>query len=97
MASIVDSTTMSDNHVDDHVDVEIQQCLNAVPPKSFFMFAGAGAGKTRSLILALEYIDCVKGSFLAEHSKQVAVITYTNAACDEINRRLQYKSIFHIY
>ena len=37
MASIVDSTTMSDNHVDDHVDVEIQQCLNAVPPKSFFM------------------------------------------------------------
>ena len=96
MASIVDSTTMSDNHVDDHVDVEIQQCLNAVPPKSFFMFAGAGAGKTRSLILALEYIDCVKGSFLAEHGKQVAVITYTNAACDEINRRLQYKSIFHI-
>lgn len=27
---------------------------------------------------------------------RVAVITYTNAACDEISRRLQYKSIFSV-
>lgn len=85
---------LMDNHVDDHVDNEIHGCLSGDSPKSFFMFAGAGSGKTRSLINALEYLDREKGGYLNEHGKQVAVITYTNAACDEIGRRLQYKSIF---
>lgn len=85
-----------DDHMDDHVDAEIQECILATPPKSFFMFAGAGSGKTRSLINTLEYLDIQKGAYLMEHGKQVAVITYTNAACDEIERRLQYKSIFSV-
>lgn len=89
-------TSLLDNHVDDHVDVEIQECLNSEPPKSFFMFAGAGSGKTRSLINTLEYLDKEKGHYLAERGKQIAVITYTNAACDEIGRRLQYKPIFMV-
>ena len=89
-------TSLSDNHVDDHVDVEIQECLSSDPPKSFFMFAGAGSGKTRSLINTLEYLDKEKGHYLAERGKQIAVITYTNAACDEIGRRLQYKPIFMV-
>lgn len=33
---------------------------------------------------------------MAERGKQIAVITYTNAACDEIGRRLQYKPIFMV-
>lgn len=85
-----------DDHVDDHVDTEIQECILSTPPKSFFMFAGAGYGKTRSLINTLEYLDTQKGAYLSEHGKQVAVITYTNAACDEIERRLQYKPIFSV-
>lgn len=85
-----------DNHVDDHVDTEIRECILSVPPKSFFMFAGAGSGKTRSLINTLEYLDIQKGTYLLEHGKQVAVITYTNAACEEIERRLQYKPIFSV-
>ena len=89
-------TSLLDNHVDDHVDVEIQECLSSEPPKSFFMFAGAGSGKTRSLINTLEYLDKEKGQYLAERGKQIAVITYTNAACDEIGRRLQYKPIFMV-
>ena len=89
-------TPLLDNHVDDHVDIEIQECLNSKPPKSFFMFAGAGSGKTRSLINTLEYLDKEKGHYLAERGKQIAVITYTNAACDEIRRRLQYKPIFMV-
>ena len=96
MSQDADNVLLSDNHVDDHVDTEIQQCFSSNPPKSFFMFAGAGSGKTRSLINALEYLDQTKGLYLAEHGKQVAVITYTNAACDEIGRRLQYKSIFQV-
>lgn len=96
MDSIAKDIQLSDNHIDDHVDTEIQQCLSSVPPKSFFMFAGAGSGKTRSLITTLEYLDQKKGLYLMEHGKQIAVITYTNAACDEIGRRLQYKTIFMV-
>ncbi len=87
-------TQLSDNHVDDHVDEEIRNCFSTDSPKSFFMFAGAGSGKTRSLINSLEYLDRERGIYLATHAKQVAIITYTNAACDEIGRRLQYKPIF---
>lgn len=36
------------------------------------------------------------GKWLLANGKQIAVITYTNAACDEISRRLHYKSIFSV-
>ena len=85
---------LEDNHIDDHVDEEIKQCFSEDSPKSFFMFAGAGSGKTRSLINTLKFLDKGLGEKLSTHDKQVAVITYTNAACDEISRRLQYKPIF---
>ena len=88
--------SLLDDNIDDHVDIEIQECLNCNPPKSFFMFAGAGSGKTRSLIKTLEFLDKEKGASLAELGKQIAVITYTHAACDEIGRRLQYKPIFFV-
>ncbi|MCF4115220.1 MULTISPECIES: UvrD-helicase domain-containing protein [Dethiosulfovibrio] len=87
---------LTDNHIDDHVDDEIKRCFSEESPKSFFMFAGAGSGKTRSLINALSFLDKKIGSRLSTHSKQVAVITYTNAACDEISKRLQYKPIFAV-
>ena len=93
---IKSSQVISDDHVDDHVDDEIRNCFMSEPPKSFFMFAGAGSGKTRSLINALEFLSAEKSEYLAEHGKKIAVITYTNAACDEISRRLQYKTIFHV-
>lgn len=35
------------------VDEEIYSCLDLDNPKSFFLFAGAGSGKTRSLVEAL--------------------------------------------
>lgn len=83
------SQVISDDHVDDHVDDEIRKCFMSEPPKSFFMFAGAGSGKTRSLINTLEFLSAEKSEYLAEHGKKIAIITYTNAACDEISRRLQ--------
>lgn len=85
-----------DNHIDDHVDKEIQDCFSADAPKCFFVFAGAGSGKTRSLINTLTYLDKERGESLLMNGKQIAVITYTNAACDEISRRLQYKPIFSV-
>ena len=40
----------TDNHIDDHVDKEIRNCFLEKPYKNFFVFAGAGSGKTRSLV-----------------------------------------------
>ena len=64
--------------------------------RRIFVFAGAGSGKTRSLINTLNFLDKEQGEKLLMKGKQIAVITYTNAACDEISRRLQYKSIFSV-
>ena len=43
----------ADGDIDGHVDAEIAACLNLTSPRSFFLFAGAGSGKTRSLVTAL--------------------------------------------
>lgn len=85
-----------DDYVDDHVDREIESCFSASSPNNFFVFAGAGSGKTRSLINTLNFLDKEQGEKLLMKGQQIAVITYTNAACDEISRRLQYKSIFSV-
>lgn len=63
-----------DNHIDDHVDEEIEQCFSRQEPKCFFMFAGAGSGKTSSLIKALTFLDKRAGNWLAENSKKIAII-----------------------
>jgi len=83
-----------DNHVDDHVDDEIKTCIQK--KKNFFMFAGAGSGKTRSLVNTLSFIAAEQGASLMLKSKQVAVITYTNVACDEIMRRVGYNTLFAV-
>ena len=85
-----------DNHIDDHVDKEIQECFSKGNSKCFFVFAGAGSGKTSSLINTLTFLDEKHGEELLMYSKQIAVISYTNAACDEISRRLQYKPVFSV-
>jgi DNA helicase-2/ATP-dependent DNA helicase PcrA len=83
-------TQTSDDHVDDHVDDEIIACLNIERPRSFFLFAGAGSGKTRSLVTALDRLRETSGKRMRLHGQQVGVITYTNAACDEITGRLDF-------
>jgi DNA helicase-2/ATP-dependent DNA helicase PcrA len=89
-------TSMDDNHVDDHVDVEIASYLDLQAPRSFFLFAGAGSGKTRSLVEALRYVRIKYGRRLRLQRKSVGVITYTNAACDEITQRLDYAPIVEV-
>lgn len=87
---------LSDNNIDDHVDEKIKLCFTQDSSKSFFMFAGAGSGKTRSLINVLSFLDKEMGTSFSVYSKRIAVITYTNAACDEISKRLEYKPIFEV-
>jgi DNA helicase-2/ATP-dependent DNA helicase PcrA len=90
------TTAELDDRADEHVDDEIAACLDVDAPKSFFLFAGAGSGKTRSLVKALEHLRSQCASSLRLHGRRVAVITYTNAACDEIIRRTEFDPIFSV-
>jgi len=81
---------MADNEIDAPVDAEIRKCLDLAAPQSFFLFAGAGSGKTRSLVSALQYVRDTFGDTLRIRGQRVAVITYTNAASEEIKRRLAF-------
>jgi DNA helicase-2/ATP-dependent DNA helicase PcrA len=76
------------------VDKEIYDFLSLDNPKSFLLFAGAGSGKTRTLVKVLQEIRDKKLQNLIENGQKVAVITYTNAACVEIQHRLEYDPIF---
>ena len=87
---------ITDDNRDSAADSIIQSCLNLKNPKSFFLFAGAGSGKTRSLVCALEYINKSFGRELKLNNRRVAVITYTKAARDEIKRRCRYNYLFEI-
>lgn len=82
--------------LDEHVEEEISACLDLEHPRSFFLYAGAGSGKTSSLIRALEFIKQKNLPRLRLRGQQVAVVTYTNAACDEILRRLKFDPTFHV-
>ena len=87
---------MPNNNIDSQVDETLEKCILETPRKSFFLFAGAGSGKTYSLVLLLKKIRDKIGQDLMLRGKNVAVITYTNAATDEIINRLDYSPIFHI-
>jgi DNA helicase II / ATP-dependent DNA helicase PcrA len=82
--------------VDDHVDDEIAACLNVERPKSFFLFAGAGSGKTRSLVIAVRGLLSRSEKHLALRGKKIGVITFTNAACDEIRARLEFNPLVSV-
>lgn len=82
--------------MDLQVDETLEKCILSSPRKSFFLFAGAGSGKTHSLVLLLKKIRDSIGKDLLLQGKNVAVITFTNAATDEIVNRLDYSPFFHI-
>ena len=50
------ATAPSNVTLDDHVEEELARFLSLEKPTSFFLFAGAGSGKTRSLVNALNYL-----------------------------------------
>lgn len=85
-----------EKNIDKQVDETLEKCILVSPRKSFFLFAGAGSGKTYSLVLLLKKIRDSIGQDLLVQGKQVAVITFTNAATDEIINRLDYSPVFHI-
>ncbi|MFL1907219.1 UvrD-helicase domain-containing protein [Plesiomonas shigelloides] len=78
------------------VDKEIYNYLDLKNPKSFLLFAGAGSGKTRTLVNVLQAVRDNNIQEFVRKGQRVAVITYTNAACNEIQHRLAYDPIFSV-
>lgn len=84
------STVPDDDVFDAKADETILACLDLDKPKSFFLYAGAGSGKTRSLVEAIRIVCREQGRRLSLAGQKIGVITYTNAACDEIKQRLEF-------
>lgn len=77
-------------------DDVIQECLNLEKPRSFFLYAGAGSGKTHSLVEAVKSLKNRERQRLTFEGRQIAIITYTNAACQEISRRLEHDPLVEV-
>ncbi len=72
---------------------KIRVCLSE--GKSFLLEAGAGAGKTYSLIETLKYLIDDRGDDLVIKHQKIACITYTNVAADEITSRTDSHPAIH--
>lgn len=81
---------------DDELRKTIAACLDLEKPRSFFLYAGAGTGKTRAVVEAMGIFRTRYGTQFRQSGQKVAVITYTNAACDEIRRRIDFDPIFAV-
>lgn len=80
------------NNIVTVVETEAQTVRNAIlaalqEGSHFKLEAGAGAGKTSSLIDALQSILADRARYLQRSDQRVACITYTNVARDEIISR----------
>ena len=67
-------------------------CLEA--HQNFVFEAGPGSGKTTTLIDSLDHILADSNSFFNRSTQQIACITYTNVAANEISERLGEASEF---
>ena len=68
------------------VDAEIANCLEH--GESFLLDAGAGAGKTYSLVQGIKLLLKQERTNLKTSGRQIACITFTNVAKDEIAARI---------
>ncbi|MBL9168977.1 MAG: ATP-dependent helicase [Verrucomicrobiales bacterium] len=84
------------NRQDTAADRELYDCLNATPPRSFLMIAGAGSGKTTSLIKGLMEILAKHGGRMKQRRQKVACITYTEVAAGEIWADVGQNPLAHV-
>jgi len=76
------------------VEKLVFDCINK--KDSFVLDAGAGSGKTWTLVQALNYILETKGKELKNNGQKIGCITYTNIAKDEIIERTEHNELIHV-
>lgn len=81
-------------HADTPADLEIKAYIDS--RQNFVVIAGAGSGKTGSLIKALAHVHNKQGKLLQAAGQQVACITYTNVAVENIKRRTNLDTLFAV-
>lgn len=81
---------------DTDADREIHACIVATPPQPFVVRAGAGSGKTTSLIKALDWVISEHGASMRARKQKVACITYTDLAANEILADVNDDPLVHV-
>lgn len=81
---------------DTDADREIHACIAATPPQPFVVRAGAGSGKTTSLIKALDWVMSEHGASMRAKKQKVACITYTDLAANEILADVNADPLVHV-
>ncbi|RYH66901.1 MAG: ATP-dependent helicase [Alcaligenaceae bacterium] len=78
--------------VESEADNLVRECLDG--HRSFAMIAGAGSGKTSSLVDALGRVRDREGLALRKHGQRIACITFTNRAVEVIKARLGFDDLY---
>ncbi|WP_375380173.1 UvrD-helicase domain-containing protein [uncultured Sphingomonas sp.] len=81
---------------DTQADIDVRACFDRKPAQSFVMVAGAGSGKTTSLIKALAHLGETRGPALRRAGQKIACITYTEVAVAEILVDVGASPLFHV-
>ncbi|WP_285730409.1 UvrD-helicase domain-containing protein [Nocardiopsis sp. ATB16-24] len=77
-------------------DERIGELLDHPIKSGFVVIAGAGSGKTTSLVKALAHIGRRHGARLRREGRRVACITYTHNAVEEIRQDIGGDDLFHV-
>ena len=77
-------------------DIQIRDLLGNVDRAGFVVVAGAGSGKTTSLVKALAHVTQAHGDKLRARTQQVACITYTEVAAAEIHADVGNDPLVHV-
>ena len=85
---------MTSSLIPTEADMQISECLET--SRSFAVVAGAGSGKTTSLVEALKQVRERRGNELRQAGQRIVCITYTNRAVDVISTRLKFDDLFLI-
>ena len=75
-------------------DREVWECLNT--RRSFALVAGAGSGKTSSLVDALMRVRETHGAQLRQNGQKIVCVTYTKRAVAVINERLGFDDLYAV-
>lgn len=81
---------------DTDADRALRRCLDQQALTSFVVVAGAGSGKTTSLVKALAHLSTTRAAELRRRGQRIACITYTDVAVGEIWGDVGNDSLFHV-